>query len=286
MQARPSFFTSRALRRGEATQVDGIDLHALTQDQTVEHVMTELDQGRGGLVLTANVDIMFRLRQPANADVLAGATLIVPDGMPVVWASWLQGTPLPERVTGADLVWDLSRAAAGHGRTVFLLGAGPGVAERAGAEFERQYPGLRVVGHECPPIGFDKDPAYMADLVSRMQQLAPDLCYVALGFPKQERVALTLLQSLPRTWFMGCGGALDMAAGEVRRAHPHLQRLGAEWVVRLLQEPRRLSRRYLRDDLPYAVGLVGRSLARGPVGSRLRTPGRRVRDRNERGGRG
>lgn len=220
MQARPSFFTSRALRRGEATQVDGIDLHALTQDQTVEHVMTELDQGRGGLVLTANVDIMFRLRQPANADVLAGATLIVPDGMPVVWASWLQGTPLPERVTGADLVWDLSRAAAGHGRTVFLLGAGPGVAERAGAEFERQYPGLRVVGHECPPIGFDKDPAYMADLVSRMQQLAPDLCYVALGFPKQERVALTLLQSLPRTWFMGCGGALDMAAGEVRRAHP------------------------------------------------------------------
>lgn len=240
--------------------VDGIPLHALTQQQTVTEVMAQLERGNGGLLLTANVDIMFRLQMPEHRDVLDGSTLIVADGMPVVWASRLQGTPLPERVTGADLVWDLSREAARRGRTVFLLGAAPGVAERAGKEFERRFPGLKVVGHDAPPKGFEDDPAYMTDLVSRMQQVSPDLCYVALGFPKQERVALMLRAQLPSTWFMGCGAALDMAAGQVRRAHPKLQDLGGEWVFRLLQEPRRLGRRYLRDDLPYAVGLVGRAL--------------------------
>ncbi|GAA1388613.1 WecB/TagA/CpsF family glycosyltransferase [Luteococcus peritonei] len=243
----------------QTVDVDGIPLHVLTQQETVQQVMHELDQGRGGLLLTANVDIMYRLRMPRHRDVLDGSTLIVADGMPVVWASRLQGTPLPERVTGADLVWDLSREAARRGRTVFLLGAAPGVAERAGVEFERQFPGLEVVGHDAPPKGFEQDPAYMADLVARMQQLSPDLCYVALGFPKQERVALMLRESLPKTWFMGCGAALDMAAGEVRRAHPKLQDLGAEWAFRLLQEPRRLGRRYLLDDIPYAVSLVGRA---------------------------
>lgn len=239
--------------------VDGVELAALTESETVDLVMDELDAGRGGLLLTANVDIMYRLSQQADRDLREKASLVVADGMPVVWASRMLGTPLPERVTGADLVWALSEAAAAKGRRVFLLGAGPGVAEKAGGAFVQAFPGLQVVGHESPPMGFDKDEQYMAGLVERMQQAQPDLVFVALGFPKQERVSLRLLEDLPQTWFMGCGGALDMAAGEVARAHPALQRGGVEWLHRLVLEPRRLARRYLVDDAPYAVHMLAGS---------------------------
>lgn len=248
--------------------LDGVRISPITWRQTVAHVMEELDAGRGGLLLTANVDIMYQLSRPESADLAEKATLVVADGMPLVWASHLQGTPLPERVTGADLVWHLSEEAAIRGRRVFLLGAGPGVAERAGAEFVRQNPGLRIVGTDCPPKGFESDADYMAGLVERMQQAAPDLVFVALGFPKQERVALQLLEHLPSTWFMGCGGALDMAAGRVPRAHPVLQDLGVEWIHRLSQEPRRLARRYLVDDVPYALRLVWGSAVGRIRGSR------------------
>lgn len=239
--------------------LDGVQVAPLTEAGTVEHVMDELAAGRGGLLLTANVDIMFRLQQPANADLKERAALVVADGMPLVWASRIIGTPLPERVTGADLVWSLSAAAAATGSRVFLLGAAPGVADRAAEALVAANPGLQVVGTDSPPMGFEKDQAYLDALAHRLGELQVDLVFVALGFPKQERVSLELAASLPSTWFMGCGGALDMAAGHVARAHPVVQAAGAEWVHRLAQEPRRLARRYLVDDLPYAVGLVLRA---------------------------
>lgn len=247
----------------ETVDVDGIDLHVLTMQQTVDVVMEELRHQRGGLLLTANVDIMLRLTTEPDLHLAERSRLVVADGMPVVWASRLQGgTRLPERVTGADLVWRLSGAAAQEGRSIFLLGAGPGVADKAAQAFIHDYPGLRVVGTECPPKGFEADDQYMASLVAKLQEAKPDIVFVALGFPKQERVALRLLQHLPSTWFMGCGGALDMAAGDTPRAHSALQRLGVEWMHRLYLEPRRLAHRYLVDDVPYAAGLVGRAASR------------------------
>ncbi|MEL4505019.1 WecB/TagA/CpsF family glycosyltransferase [Luteococcus sp. H138] len=244
-------------------ELDGVRIHAIDWRRTVEVVMDQLDRGRGGLLLTANVDIMLRLGRTEASDLRTRATMIVPDGMPLVWASRLQGTPLPERVTGADLVWHFSEEAARRGRKVFLLGAGPGVAERAGERFVSSFPGLQLVGTDCPPKGFEHDQQYMTGLVERMKAVQPDLVFVALGFPRQERVALRLLEDLPQTWFMGCGGALDMAAGHTPRAHPALQQIGAEWLHRMGLEPRRMARRYLVDDLPYAVRLVTSSAWKG-----------------------
>lgn len=239
--------------------LDGVDIEPLSEQETVSRVMEQLDRGVGGLLLTANVDIMFKLQKPENADISSRSALVVADGMPLVWASRRIGSPLPARVTGADLVWSLSAEAARQGRRVFLLGAGPGVAERAAESFIAQNPGLQIVGTDSPPVGFERDEQYMTQLAHRLGELQVDIVFVALGFPKQERVALQLLEDLPSIWFMGCGAALDMAAGHVVRAHPVVQAVGGEWVHRLLQEPRRLARRYLIDDLPYAVGLVGRS---------------------------
>lgn len=248
-------------KRPSAIQLDGIEIDALTQDETVAHVMAALDAGTGGLVLTVNTDILRQLRTGPAEGLLEASSLVVADGMPLVWASRIRGgRVLPHRVTGADLVWKLSEAAAATGRGVFLLGAAPGVAAKAAAAFEERFPSLRVVGICSPPQGFQDDEAYMDHLCRELRASGADLVFVALGFPKQDRVAQRLRACLPQAWFLGCGGALDMAAGEVPRAQVVLQQLGAEWVHRLVHDPRRLARRYLVDDLPYAIGLVGRAL--------------------------
>ncbi len=181
--------------------------------------------------------------------------------MPLLWAAQVRGTPLPERVTGASLVWDLSAAAAQAGYPVFLLGAGPGIAQQAAQRFTACYPGLRIAGTYCPPAGFDTDEEQLSQLATTIRDSAARLVFVALGFPKQERVSARLQRSLPDVWFLGCGGALDMAAGHVERAHPVLQKVGAEWLHRLIKEPRRLAKRYLIDDVPYAVAMLGRAAA-------------------------
>ena len=255
----PRDTTSRPTSSAHPTiVVDGVPINPMTEDQVVDHVLGELEQGRGGLIVTPNTDIMRQLRRGYD-DVRAAASLTVADGMPVVWASRVQGTPLPARVTGADLVWSLSRAAGRRSLRVFLLGAGPGVAERAGAALVEASEGLVVAGSLSPDLGFDARPESLAAVIDTVASTRPDLVYVALGFPRQERVAIALRERLPATWMLGCGGALDMAAGDTERAPERWQRWGGEWVHRLRLQPRRLAKRYLVDDLPYAAGLFARS---------------------------
>jgi N-acetylglucosaminyldiphosphoundecaprenol N-acetyl-beta-D-mannosaminyltransferase len=244
----------------ERITVDGIDFDALREHEVVAHVVEALSAGRGGVVVTPNVDILRQLRTPAVGALARDADLVVPDGMPIVWASRILGTELPERVTGSSLVWSLSRAAAADGRSVFLLGGAPGVAERAGQHLVADIPGLRVAGHACPPLGFEKSEVELERLRAQVRAAAPDLVFVALGFPKQERLSYLLRQDLPGAWFVGCGGTLTMVAGHVSRAPEWAQRSGLEWLHRLAQEPGRMARRYLVDDAPYAVGLLVRSL--------------------------
>lgn len=238
--------------------IDGVPIDAFTEAEAVEHVVEEIDQGRGGLIVTPNIDILRQLRRGHRA-LLESASLMVADGMPIIWASRLQGEALPERVTGADLVWSLSRAASRRGQSIFLLGAAPGVAARAGAALAEANPGLRIAGTYSPDLGFDQDSASMDRVADVVAITEPDLVFVALGFPRQEQIALCLRERLPHAWFLGCGGALDMAAGDTVRADPRLQQYGGEWLHRLRLQPRRLARRYLVDDLPYALGLLGRS---------------------------
>jgi N-acetylglucosaminyldiphosphoundecaprenol N-acetyl-beta-D-mannosaminyltransferase len=249
---------SRAVH--ERITVDGVDFDALREHEVVEHVAEALRDGRGGVVVTPNVDILRQLRRPALDGLARDADLVVPDGMPIVWASRILGAELPERVTGSSLVWSLSRAAAADGRSVFLLGGAPGVAQRAGKHLADDIPGLRVVGHACPPFGFEQSETELDRLRAQVRAAAPDLVFVALGFPKQERLSYLLREELPGAWFVGCGGSLTMVAGHVSRAPEWAQRSGLEWLHRLAQEPGRMARRYLVDDAPYAVGLLVRSL--------------------------
>lgn len=253
----------------------GIDCDPLSEAEVIERVITASQAGQGGWISTPNIDICRQAqRDPGARALLARASLRVPDGMPLIWAARLSGQRLPERVSGSSLIFSLTAAAAAGGRSVYLLGGEPGVPESAADALSRRYAGLKIAGTSAPPPGFDRDPVRVAGVRDQLVTAAPDIVYVGLGFPKQERLIAELAPELPRTWFVACGAAIPFAAGALPRAPSWMRRSGLEWLFRLISEPRRLARRYLIDDAPYAARLLAAS-----VFTRLRPPAPGIRPR-------
>ncbi|WP_285775146.1 WecB/TagA/CpsF family glycosyltransferase [Microtetraspora sp. NBRC 13810] len=241
----------------------------VTEAEVVERVVEALRRGDGGHIVTPNVDICrLAARDDAVRRIVTGAEIVVADGMPLVWASKLSGTPVPGRVTGADLIWSLSAAAARHGHPVYLVGGPPGVPERAARVLADRFPGLRVLGAVAPPYGFEGCAGEVARIRAELVAAGPRVVFVGLGFPRQDRLITMLRAELPDAWFLGCGAALGFAAGAVRRAPRWMRRAGLEWLFRLCCEPVRLARRYLVDDLPFAGLLLARCLLRRVVRGR------------------
>ena len=239
----------------------GAKLHALTEAQCVQLVMTQLAQQRGGWLVTINLDHLRRLvNDPTYTALCAKATLVVADGMPLVWASRLQGTPLPQRVTGSDLIWQLTARAAVENRSIYLLGGTPTALSATALILQQRYPGLRLVGTFCPNFGFEHRPGEMNQLTTAVAAARPDIIYVALGSPKQERVIEQLRADLPGAWWMGVGISFSFVSGEIKRSPVWLQQLGLEWLYRLIQEPQRLFKRYLLLGLPFALTLFWHAL--------------------------
>jgi len=229
---------------------------AVTQSQAIARIMDGLASGQGGMVVTPNLDHLRRAEIDENfSHMLKQAELVVADGMPLIWASRLARTPLPERVAGSTLVSVLAATAAKQGRSLYLLGGDPGAAEGAAAVLRQQYPALQIVGTHCPPFGFERDAQQMALIRDQLLASKPDLVYVALGSPKQEWLIQQMKPWLPGAWWVGVGISLSFLCGQVRRAPLWMQRMGIEWVHRLVQEPGRLWRRYLIEGLPFAVRL-------------------------------
>lgn len=237
--------------------LQGLAIDALTEAEVVAHVLGELDKGRGGQMVPLNVDVLRAVSlDPDLKRLVRGASLRVADGMPLVWATRLSRAPVPERVTGASLIFALTQAAAVQSRSVYLLGGAPGVPQEAGAALCRRYPGLAVVGADSPPFGFDATDAGIDAVCARLVAAEPDIVYVGLGFPKQERLIARVAPELPSSWFVACGAAIAFAAGALHRAPRWMQQTGLEWLFRLVTEPRRLAQRYLVHDLPFATQLI------------------------------
>jgi N-acetylglucosaminyldiphosphoundecaprenol N-acetyl-beta-D-mannosaminyltransferase len=234
----------------------GVTFDALNQEQVLDEIFDDLDAGRGGWVITTNLEI---LRQQTSVhewqDLLSEATLVVVDGMPLVWASALAGTPVPERVAGSSLVAPLCARAARHGKSVFLIGGAPGTAARAASLLAQDASGLIVAGTLCPALGFERDPAAVSDIRKRLREAQPDIVLVGLGAPKQERLIHTLRADLPAAWHLGVGISFSFITGDVRRAPRWVQRAGLEWIHRFVQEPGRLFNRYFLQGLPFAMRL-------------------------------
>ncbi len=239
----------------------GVKVHAISDSQTNEHILSQLQEGRGGVVITPNLDHLRRaVRDPAYRDMIERADLSVPDGMPLVLAARLQGTPLPERVAGSDMISSLSELAAQRGRSIFLLGGDEGTAEHAARILIERHPQLRVTGTFYPPMGFETDEALMKEMLEKLRSASPDIVFVALGSPKQERLIERLRGELPKAWWLGVGISFSFLTGDVRRAPNWMRRVGLEWFHRLCSEPRRLFRRYLLEGIPFALRLMAASI--------------------------
>ena len=232
----------------------GLPLDCLSSNGAVEAVERLVLSGGTHQVPTVNLDIWLNSQNDSHLHrIIAGCSLVLADGMPLVWASRLLGHPLPERVTGVDLVPKLAELSARKGYGIFLLGGRLGVAERAAEFLERAYPGARIVGTYAPP----KESLTRMDhgeILDRVHAAKPDILLVAFGNPKQEKWIWMHRKSLGVPVSMGIGGSFDILVGDVRRAPRWIQRCGFEWALRCVQEPARLGPRYLRD----LVGLVRR----------------------------
>lgn len=241
----------------ERVAVMGVRFDRVTMQQAVERVLAGVRAGRGGWVVTPNLEILRRATKDASWSASINASdLVVADGMPIIWASRIAGCALPERVAGSSMIEPLAQGAADAGANVMLIGGNPGVAKEAAVILGQRYPGLVIAGTECPPMGFEADAAYMAALREKVFSACPQIVYVALGSPKQERLIYELRPSAPDAWWLGIGISLSFLTGEVQRAPLWMQRLGLEWLHRLVQEPRRLAKRYLVDGFPFALRLL------------------------------
>lgn len=235
--------------------VEGFPFLDVNEHQFVELVVNERQQGRGGWAITPNCDI---LRQ-AHADtklraLFHSADAIVADGMPIIWASRVQGTPLNGgRVCGSDLIYSIPAACARAGLSIFLLGGVNGSGERTAAILKERNPNLNVVGMYSPPFGFEKHLEQYEHMRALIHESKPDVIFVALSVPKSERLIQEIRASAPDAWWIGVGASFDFVSGEIERAPGLMQRIGLEWLYRMAQDPKRLVRRYLRDDLPYAA---------------------------------
>jgi N-acetylglucosaminyldiphosphoundecaprenol N-acetyl-beta-D-mannosaminyltransferase len=266
----------------DRVRLAGLEFDLLTQEHLIEQVTDAIRRGSGGTIITPNVDICRRThRDPDTRLLVHAASIVVPDGMPLLWAARLAGRPLLERITGADLIFSLSAAAAANMWPIYVLGGlpgidgSPGAAELAARRIEARYERIKVAGAYSPPFPFDAKAGDITGIRAALAAAQPKIVFVGLGFPKQERLIARLCGDLPGTWFVACGAAIPIAAGQQNRAHPLIQRMGLEWGYRLINEPRRLARRYLAHDIPFAIRLmVTSALLRGhaPSPDSARTP--------------
>src|SRR5271170_2900726 len=233
----------------------GLPLANVTADEAVEQIENLILSGSTHQVATANLDFWLNSLKDVHLHrIIAGCSLVLADGMPLVWISRLLGNPLKERVSGVDMVPRLAALSAKKGYAIYLLGGRPGIAEHASQILQEQYPGVNIVGHYAPPLA-DLERMDHGDTLERIRIAKPDILLVAFGNPKQEKWIRMHSRRLGVPVSIGIGGSMDILIGSVRRAPEWMQRNGMEWLGRCLQEPARLVPRYARNFFGLALRL-------------------------------
>jgi N-acetylglucosaminyldiphosphoundecaprenol N-acetyl-beta-D-mannosaminyltransferase len=228
----------------------GVRVDDVTQEEALAHVERCIAAGGAHQIATVNVEfIMEARRNPTFRRTLAEASLCVPDGIGVLWASRRQGRPLQQRVAGVDLVERIAGRAAERGWRVFFLGAAPGVAEQAATVLSERYPGFKIAGcYAGSPRPQEED-----EIVGWVHAAHPDVLFVAYGAPRQDLWIARNQARIGVPVAVGVGGSFDFIAGITQRAPAWVQRVGLEWLHRLVREPWRLRRQV---TIPHFMLLV------------------------------
>lgn len=235
------------------------EFDAATREQVVDSVAEMIRSGGRGYLCTVNVAILMMMRKnPRLGEFVRRAAYVVADGQPLIWASRLLGSPLPERVPGVDLIEALSERAAREGFAIYLLGSRREVVEKVGAALTEKYPALQVRGMEDGY--FEEEQAHSK--ITAIAGTGAKMLFVGMGVPRQEFFLDDHWNDLGVPFAVGVGGSFDVIAGLRKRAPGLMQTLGLEWLYRLLQEPRRLWKRYLVTNTQFLF-LLARALVRG-----------------------
>jgi N-acetylglucosaminyldiphosphoundecaprenol N-acetyl-beta-D-mannosaminyltransferase len=251
--------------------ISDITFSNVTMAETVAIITQMVQKGSSPQhICTGNLDHLYLLQGDAEfRNAYDTASLVLADGMPVVWLSRLQHkesqAQLRERVAGSDLFWELARVSQATGLRLFFLGGKLGAADSARQEVLRRFPGAQIVGHYCPPFETFETEAEQERIHELIRAADPDVLLVGLGAPKQEKWIVANKARLGVPVSIGVGGTFEMASGQVKRAPRWLQRVGLEWAYRLVQDPRRLYRRYLCNDLPFLFRLMAQANGATPA---------------------
>ena len=232
----------------------GVGVDTFNMEEATQFLMSAVDTDGLTSVFTPNSEIILHAyKNPDYCQILNRAGLITPDGIGVVYASKILGRALPERVSGFDLACRLLKQCAPLGKTLYLFGGKPGVAERAAEKIVSLYPGINIVGISDGYFDAEKEKQIVADI----NEKKPDILFVCLGFPKQE-CWIDAHSDLNAKVAMGIGGSLDVFAGEVKRAPQFFQKAGLEWLYRLMKQPSRFVRMLALPKFGFTVLFHGK----------------------------
>lgn len=234
----------------------GVRVSAVNLQQALRMAETWIDAGVPGYACLCGVHgVMEAQRDSTLREIMNRAVLNLPDGMPMSWIGWRQGFSSMDRVFGPDFMMEMCRVASQRGYRVFLYGGKPGVADELADVLTRTIPGLEIVGTYTPPFGplsFREE----NDLFTQIAQARPHLAWVGLSTPKQERFMAEYLDRLQVPLLAGVGAAFDFHTGRIRDSPGWVKRAGLQWFHRFIQDPRRLWRRYLVNNLGFLCRLA------------------------------
>jgi N-acetylglucosaminyldiphosphoundecaprenol N-acetyl-beta-D-mannosaminyltransferase len=249
-----------ARRNGTIRRVDvlGVEISAIDLGVAVEEMGRWIAEGERHYVCVTGVHgVMESQRDPQLRRIHNSSGLTTPDGMPMVWSCHRAGLGEVSRVYGPDLMLAVCDQAVKRGWSMYFYGGAPGVADRLAERLSRRFPGLRVAGTHCPPfrpLTEEEDGA----VIEEINGASPDIVWVGLSTPKQERWMWDHRDTLRAAALVGVGAAFDIHSGALPQAPPWMQRCGLEWLYRLLREPRRLWRRYLSNNPRFALAIMRR----------------------------
>lgn len=227
-----------------------ITIDNISFDQALDKIIDLAADKKCRYLVTPNVDHMVKLQKDKEFfKIYENADLVVADGTPLLWIAESLGHPIREKITGADLLPAVCKAAAQNKLTAFILGAEDGVAEEAANQLQSEYKGLNIIGTYSPEVGFEDDKDEIEKIINLVNEASPDILILSLGSPKQEKFIFEYKDKMCFGIALPIGAAVTFAAGTLKRAPEWMRKAGLEWLFRLFQEPGRMFKRYLIDDM-------------------------------------
>ncbi len=221
----------------------------VSMEEAINEVNTIIDSGGRKYIVTPNTDHIVKLQDNMMfKKAYKDAGMVLVDGTPIMWLSKWYKTPLKEKITGPKFTEKVIEDAALHNYSVFILGAGEGIAQKAADNMKNKYKGLEVVGCYSPKYGFESDKKEITNIINQINEVNPDILVSGMGSPKTEIFLNQYLDSMNTHVALSVGAAIDFMAGNVKRCPAWINKIGFEWLYRVAKEPKRMFKRYFVDD--------------------------------------